>query len=157
MAEFILHREQTLDAPLERVFAFFSNAENLEAITPPWVHFHILSARPIVMRPGTMIDYSLKLHGIPFRWKSEITVWEAGGARPRFVDEQRKGPYRYWIHEHSFAGAPGNPQATVATDHVRYAVPGGALVHGLFVRGQLERIFDYRADATRRLIGVGAA
>ena len=152
MPEFTLHREQTLRAPLERVFAFFSNAENLEAITPPFVHFHILSARPIVMRVGTMIDYSLRLHGIRFEWKSEITVWEPAGARPRFVDEQRKGPYRYWIHEHSFAAATDNPGATVVTDHVRYAVPGGTLIHSLVVKRQLDRIFAYRAEATQRLI-----
>ncbi len=151
MAEFVLHREQTLDAPLGRVFAFFSNAENLEGITPPFLRFRVVSARPIVMRVGTLIDYSLKLNGIPFRWRSEITVWEEGKG---FVDEQRKGPYRYWIHEHTFASVAGG---TLVTDRVRYAVPGGALVHGLFVRGQLERIFDYRAEATRRLIGVGGA
>jgi ligand-binding SRPBCC domain-containing protein len=152
MREFTLHVEQTVRAPLERVFAFCSNTENLERITPPRMCFRIQTARPIEMRAGTMIDYSLKLHGIGFRWKSEITVWAPNGTPARFVDEQRKGPYRYWIHEHVFERARDDAGATVVTDHVRYAVPGGAIVDAMIVRPQLERIFAYRADATRRLI-----
>ena len=154
MREFVLHREQTLRAPIERVFAFFSDAGNLEAITPPFVRFHILTPRPIELGAGTLIDYSLKLRGIGFKWKSEITAWEPpmAGRSGRFVDEQRKGPYRYWIHEHQFERVPGQPGQTAVIDHVRYVVPGGALVHALFVREQLGQIFAYRAEATRRLI-----
>ncbi|MFT3683704.1 MAG: SRPBCC family protein [Phycisphaerales bacterium] len=152
MREHTLHTEQTLSAPLDRVFAFFANAENLEAITPPFLKFHITTPTPIAMHPGTEIAYDLSLHGIRFNWASRITVWEPG---VRFVDEQLKGPYRRWIHEHSFAPAPGNPNHTVVTDHVRYVVPGGifqAPIHRLLVRPQLDRIFAHRAQATKRLI-----
>ncbi|CAN5852592.1 hypothetical protein BH11PLA1_BH11PLA1_12270 [soil metagenome] len=146
MRIFELHQDQTLAAPLERVFAFFSDAANLEAITPPFLKFHIVSPRPIQMKVGTLIDYTLRLHGIKFRWRSRISVWEPG---IRFIDEQVRGPYRQWIHEHTFQAVPGG---TRVTDHVRYAVPGGALINRLFVRPQLDMIFRHRAAATQRLI-----
>ena len=109
MREFVLHREQTLRAPIRHVFAFFSDAGNLEQITPPFVQFHILTPRPIEMWAGTIIDYSLRLHGIGFKWRSEITAWEppTRSEAGRFVDEERKGPYRYWIHEHRFEPRAG--------------------------------------------------
>ncbi len=133
-----LDRSQTFPEKPDRIFTFFAEAGNLETITPPWLHFRILTPQPIVMEPGRLIDYRLKLRGIPLRWQSEITVWEP---RHRFVDEQRRGPYRSWVHEHLFAEENG---CTVVRDRVRYAVTGGRLVHRLFVARQLERIFDYR-------------
>ncbi|MBY0308800.1 MAG: SRPBCC family protein [Phycisphaerales bacterium] len=152
MREFHLHTEQTLNAPLSRVFDFFSNAENLQAITPPFLKFKITSPTPIPMRAGAEIDYALSLHGLRFNWRSGITAWEPG---VRFVDEQVKGPYRRWVHEHRFAPDPADPARTIVTDHVRYAVPGWFLqspIHTLLVRPRLDRIFAYRAEATRRLI-----
>ena len=98
-----LHRIESdvrLAAPLESVFAFFSDAANLELLTPGWLHFRILSPLPLAMAVGTRIDYRLRLRGVPIRWQSEITAWEPPC---RFVDEQRRGPYRVWIHEHRFA------------------------------------------------------
>jgi ligand-binding SRPBCC domain-containing protein len=88
----------------DEVFAFFADAGNLERLTPPLLSFSILTPRPIAMRPGTLIDYRLKVRGIPIRWRSEITVWEPP---VRFVDEQRKGPYRLWHHTHEFAEQDG--------------------------------------------------
>ena len=161
MREYVLETEQTLRAPIERVFEFFGDAGNLEAITPPWLKFRVLTARPIQMRPGAMIEYALRMHGIGFGWRTEITAWEppregrGGGAR--FVDEQRRGPYRQWIHEHTFErvrGEDGSEQTRVR-DRVRYAMLMGWAVHGWFVRPQLETIFAYRAEATRRLIEGG--
>jgi ligand-binding SRPBCC domain-containing protein len=127
-----------LPHPLEAVFSFFADAENLEAITPPWLRFEILSPMPMVMQTGAIIEYRLRLHGIPLRWKSEITVWDPP---LRFVDEQRRGPYRRWIHEHTFTQR-GN--GCEMRDFVRYSVPGGWLANLLFVQRDVRRIFEYR-------------
>lgn len=152
MREHLLTTEQTLSAPLDRVFAFFSDAGNLEAITPPFLRFHIDSPRPIEMKPGALINYSLTLHGIRFHWRTRICVWEPS---VRFIDEQIKGPYTLWVHEHTFTSAPGDPSRTIVKDTVRYAHAGWLLeplVHRWLVRPRLDAIFDYRAQATRRLL-----
>ena len=146
-----LEREQWFPRPLEEVFAFFADAGNLEAITPPWLGFEVLTPRPIAMRPGTLIDYRLRLRGVPLRWRTEISVWQPPH---RFVDEQRRGPYREWVHEHTFAAVDGG---TLVRDRVRYRVPGGWLVHELFVRRDVERIFDYRRERLASLLGAAAA
>src|SRR4051794_31014227 len=112
----------------EKVFEFFADARNLETITPEFLSFHVITPSPIRMQPGARIEYRLRVHGLPFRWESEITTWEP----PRcFVDEQRRGPYRSWRHEHRFEEHGGG---TRCIDEVVYAVPGGALFHRLFVR-----------------------
>lgn len=147
MSEFHIHTEQTLSAPLDRVFAFFSDAGNLESLTPAFLKFRVETPRPIEMREGALIDYSLRLHAIPIRWRTRIHIWEPGR---RFVDEQIKGPYRLWIHEHAFEQARDG--GTIVRDHVRYRPPLGAIANTLFVRPQLRRIFEFRAEATRRLI-----
>lgn len=130
--------EMWLKPPLEEVFSFFSDARNLERITPPWVRFRILTSGEIPMRLGALIDYRIRVHGVPLRWQSEITLWEPGR---RFVDEQRRGPYRLWIHEHRFSAKDGG---TLVEDRVEYAVPGGALVNRLFVANDVAKIFEYR-------------
>lgn len=152
MREHVLRIEQTLNAPIDRVFAFFADAGNLEAITPPFLRFHIETPRPIEMKPDALIDYSLKLHGIRIRWRTRISVWEPN---VRFVDEQIKGPYSLWVHEHTFAAVPGEPEKTLVRDRVCYAHAGWVLeplLHRWFVRPRLDEIFAYRAEATRRLI-----
>src|SRR5690349_11084091 len=118
-----LRSEQWFPHPVEEVFSFFSNAENLELLTPPWVNFHILTPRPIPMHTGALIDYKLRIHGFPVRWQSEITVWDPPH---RFVDEQRRGPYRLWHHEHTFEP---RDNGTLCIDLVRYAVPFDFLTH----------------------------
>ncbi|UCF69494.1 MAG: SRPBCC family protein [Acidobacteriota bacterium] len=127
-----------LARPLEEVFPFFSDAYNLEQITPDFLKFRVLTPRPIEMRPGTLIDYKLRVRGLPLRWQSEITVWDPP---LRFVDEQRRGPYRLWHHEHLFEARAGE---TLVRDIVDYAVWGGALIDRLFVRRDVERIFRFR-------------
>jgi ligand-binding SRPBCC domain-containing protein len=93
------------------------------------------------MRPGAFIDYRIRIHGIPLRWRTEITDW----APPvRFVDVQRRGPYRMWVHTHEFESQDGG---TLCKDHVEYAVPGGSVIHRLFVRGDIEKIFAFRRTA----------
>jgi ligand-binding SRPBCC domain-containing protein len=130
--------EQFIPCPLEEVFSFFAEAQNLQAITPHWLHFEILTPLPITMRAGAWIDYRLRLRGIPIRWRTEITEWEPP---LRFVDVQRRGPYRLWRHEHTFERRDGG---TLARDHVDYRVFGGALVDRLFVRPDVRKIFAYR-------------
>jgi ligand-binding SRPBCC domain-containing protein len=136
--------EKTLPRPIDEVFAFFADAGNLQAITPPWVHFQILTPRPIEMRVGTLIDHRLKIRGVPVRWRSEITVWEPPH---RFVDEQRRGPYRLWHHEHILQPCDGG---TLCRDVVRYAVPFDFLLHGWLVRPDIEKIFAYRHEQLSR-------
>ncbi len=128
-----------LPHPLETVFSFFADACNLEILTPPWLRFEILTPLPVHMDVSALIEYRLYLHGIPLRWQSEITAWEPPR---RFVDEQRHGPYRQWIHEHTFTERDGGSEVR---DFVRYSVLGGRLVDSLFVRHDLRRIFEYRA------------
>ena len=127
------------------MFRFFADAFNLETLTPPWLKFEVLTPRPIVMHVGLQIDYRLRLRGLPMRWRSEITAWEPPG---RFVDEQRRGPYRTWIHEHTFEERDGG---TLARDRVQYAVIGGRLINTLFVRRDVERIFHFRREKLREL------
>ena len=145
MKIFELNRSVLLPYPRERVFDFFSKAENLELLTPPWLSFNILTPTPIRMCEGALIDYQLRIHGIPLKWRSEITVWDPPY---RFVDEQLRGPYRRWVHEHRFTEVEGG---TLVEDQVRYAVLGGALINKLFVAPDVNRIFDYRRDRLRSL------
>lgn len=127
------------------VFAFFSDAQNLELITPPWLHFQTSMRGSGEMRTGTTMDHHLKIHGIPLHWRSRITAW----APPtRFVDEQIRGPYRLWIHEHRFEEQNGG---TLVRDHVRYAVLFDFLMHQLFIRPDLGRIFAYREKKLREI------
>ncbi len=129
-----------LPCPKEEVFPFFADARNLEAITPAMLQFRVLTPDPIEMRVGALIDYRLRLHGLPLRWRTLIREW----APPhRFVDEQLRGPYRWWVHAHEFRDHEGG---TLCTDRVRYGVMGGALVHRLLVAKDVRRIFEYRAE-----------
>lgn len=141
----VFQTELWLPRPRAEVFEFFSNAGNLETLTPPWLRFSILTPQPIPMRKGALIDYKLRIHGIPVRWQTEITAWDPPA---RFVDEQRRGPYRVWIHEHTFEERDGG---TLARDRVEYAAPGGWLVERLFVRGDVERIFRFRQETMAKL------
>jgi ligand-binding SRPBCC domain-containing protein len=134
-----------LPRPLEIVFPFFADAANLETITPPWLRFAIVTPHPIAMHAGAFIEYRLKLHGVPLRWQSEITTWEPPH---RFVDEQRRGPYRTWIHEHTFTESKGGSEVR---DFVRYAALGGWFVERLLVRHDVRRIFEYRARRLREI------
>jgi ligand-binding SRPBCC domain-containing protein len=127
------------------VFAFFSDAQNLDLITPPWLHFRTSTPGSRDMGPGMVMNHRLRLHGFPLRWRSNITTWDPPA---RFVDEQVRGPYRLWIHEHRFEEQNGG---TLVHDHVRYAVLFDFFIHGLFIRPDIERIFAYREKKLREI------
>jgi len=143
MSTFRLQREQMIAQPIDRVFSFFANAENLELLTPQWLNFEILTPPPIAMHVGAIIQYRLRVHGLPVHWTTAICDWNPPF---EFVDVQLKGPYRLWHHRHRFESLG---QQTRMTDEVTYRLPCGWLgyaAHGLFVKGDLRRIFDFRAE-----------
>ncbi len=147
MKEFTLHAELWLPRPLPEIFAFFAEAANLEELTPPWLKFEVVTPAPIVMRPGALIDYRIRIHGLPIRWRTEILVWDPPH---RFVDTQLKGPYTLWHHTHTFQERGGG---TLCLDDVRYRPFGGAIINALFVRRDVERIFAYRTKKLTELFG----
>jgi ligand-binding SRPBCC domain-containing protein len=147
MKEFTIEREQTLPQPLENVFRFFSDPANLGEITPPWLGFQIVRCSTPAIGEGTLIDYKLRLHGLPLQWRSRIRSWNPP---QRFIDEQVSGPYRSWIHEHFFEDLGA---CTRVRDRVRYCVLGGAWVNRLLVRRDVEKIFDYRRERLAQLFG----
>ena len=135
-----LTAEQCVPKPLAEVFGFFAEPQNLGQITPPWLSFRIVSPLPIEMRVGALIDYRIKVHGLPMKWRTRITEWEPG---VRFVDEQLRGPYKIWHHEHRFAATE---QGTLVTDIVHFQAPLRALTHA-WVSKDVTRIFEYRQKA----------
>jgi ligand-binding SRPBCC domain-containing protein len=138
-----------LPRPLPEVFAFFGDAGNLQALTPPWLHFQILTPLPLSMHPGALLEYRIRVHGIPVRWRTEITAWEPPF---RFVDEQRRGPYRLWVHEHTFQEIEhGGAPMTEVTDRVRYQVV--PILNRLLVARDLRVIFTFRSETLLRLFG----
>lgn len=139
---------QQVPRGLPEVFAFFARAENLQAITPPWLHFRIVSVAPEPLQQGTLINYKLRVHGLPLRWISEIVEWEPPH---RFVDLQRRGPYKLWRHEHRFEAHDGG---TRITDIVNFALPLGLLgdlAYMLKVRSDVQSIFAFREQKIRSL------
>jgi ligand-binding SRPBCC domain-containing protein len=151
----VLERSQVVHRSQPETFAFFADARNLEAITPPWLQFRIATDEQIVMRRGALIDYRLRLRGLPLLWRSRIAVWDPPY---RFVDLQVLGPYAFWEHTHEVQAVDDG--VTRIDDRVRYALPlwrAGDFAHAAIVRPDLERIFDYRQSAiAERLTGLGA-
>ena len=147
---YVLQTEMWLPRGIHEVFDFFADAYRLEQITPPWLHFHVLTPKPVAMFAGTKIDYALRLHGIPIRWQSEISEWEPPF---HFVDRQLHGPYRLWHHQHTFEERDGG---TLVKDCVDYAVLGGPLIHWLAVKRDLERIFFFRHQKLIEFLGRSA-
>lgn len=146
--ESILSTSITVPLGRAEVFDFFANAENLGRVTPPELSFRIDSPTPVPMAEGTLIDYTIRLHGVPMRWRTRIAAWEPPDL---FVDEQLKGPYAQWVHTHRLTEVPGGVRID---DTVRYALPLwplSAVVHPL-VRRQLRRIFTFRQETVASLL-----
>jgi ligand-binding SRPBCC domain-containing protein len=145
-----LERSQLIPRPRPEVFAFFADAANLERLTPDFLHFQIETPLPIEMRAGAQIDYRLSLLGVPVRWRTRIGSWEPPQS---FSDDQERGPYALWHHVHDFEAVG---EQTRMRDRVDYRLPLGplgALARALWVRGTLERIFDYRRRVIEELFG----
>ncbi len=153
MRVYTLKREQVVPRPLENVFPFFTKAENLALITPPSLGFRVLTPSPVAMDRGRIIDYTIKLLGVEVRWRSMITTFEPP---LRFVDEQIMGPYSFWHHTHTFETRGAD---TLVCDEVRYALPlpmpgiPRDLLQRMYVRPNLEYIFDYRRDVIAKMFG----
>lgn len=149
MPEHTIHYSLTLELPRAKVFPFFADAANLGAVTPPELDFEILTPLPVEMKEGAIIDFRLKLFGLPFAWKTKITEWSPPDC---FVDEQLEGPYRQWIHTHTFSDGPNG--STIIDDHVRFRLPLAPLGEAAYplVSKQLERIFRFRQEAIKALL-----
>jgi ligand-binding SRPBCC domain-containing protein len=143
-----LYHETRIKKPIDEVFLFFSDAKNLEKITPAQLKFRIITPGLIEMKEGALIRYKLRLNGIPFSWLTEISEWEPPH---RFTDTQLKGPYKKWVHTHSFRE---DGQETIINDHVQYQLPNvpfSEIVHRWYVRKQVEHIFEYREQVIQKL------
>ncbi len=142
-----LTTEVTLPRPRAEVFQFFADAANLEKITPDFLNFRILTPLPIEMKTDARIEYKIRLRGIPIKWRTNISAWQPN---ERFVDEQIRGPYRKWHHEHLFQDLGDQ---TLMTDIVNYRVWLAPVLHPLMVKRDLLRIFQYRQDKIVELFG----
>lgn len=145
--EEVFYGEQYIPKSPEELFDFFKDPHNLEKITPPTLSFEIGHISTPQIQQGTLIDYNLKIHGIPVKWKTEITEW----APPhKFVDTQLRGPYQFWHHTHEFRPFCGG---TLMVDQVRYRLPLGAvgwLTGNSFVKKDVARIFQFRREYIRK-------
>lgn len=150
----VLEREHWVPADIERVFEFFSDAHNLERLTPPYMRFRVLDVEPAPIQQGTRCRYKLRVRGVPMRWRSVIENWSEP---KKFVDRQLSGPYAYWHHTHVFSERDGG---TLMVDRVLYRLPLGALgdlVAGPVVKGDLDAIFDHRYKVIEREFGATSA
>ena len=143
----VLSRTHEVEGTPAEVFPFFADAFNLEAITPGFLDFSVLTPAPIDLTTGTVIQYAMRLHGVPVTWLSSIQRWDPPYC---FVDTQLRGPYRFWHHTHTFEELPG--ERTLMRDEVRYQLPFPPLgdVALPLVRRDLDRIFDYRREVLDR-------
>ena len=127
-----------VDSERDDVFPFFADAHNLERLTPDFMQFRVVTKGDIQMTAGTILDYKLRIRGIPVSWRSLIRKWNPPAM---FEDIQLKGPYSKWHHTNEFE-ALGHE--TLIRDTIRYRVPGGRLINGLLVAPDLRKIFAFR-------------
>jgi ligand-binding SRPBCC domain-containing protein len=149
MKTYQLKTEIWLPRPREEVFGFFAEPANLERLTPAWLRFEIITKLTGAIEKGFQLNYQLRIHGVPIKWQSVISDWEPPH---RFVDQQTRGPYRFWVHEHKFMEHNGG---TLVGDNVQYSVPGGILVQKFIVAPDLDRIFKYRHMVLQTIFNPG--
>ncbi|MFG0257869.1 MAG: SRPBCC family protein [Phycisphaerales bacterium JB043] len=136
---FLLRAAQDVQGSLEDVFAFFEDPRNLERITPPLLRFRIIDPGSVHIHEGALINYRLRVRGIPIRWRTRITNWNPPHS---FTDIQERGPYRLWEHTHTFEQLPRN--TVRCSDAIRYKVLTGPIANTLIVRNDLKKIFTHR-------------
>ena len=146
---FEFHQEHWIDREIEAVFDFFSQAGNLKLLTPDFIGLELLNPEPIEMKEGTLIDYRMRIRGLPMRWQSRIDTWQPPYC---FEDTQTKGPYRYWCHTHRFQPVNGGTQVF---DTIRYRIWGGRLIDRWFVRPDIQKIFDFRTEQLKKIFSQG--
>ena len=149
MKLYTFKKEQKISKSIIDVFDFFSKPENLSVITPNKMDFRILTPSPIEMKEGTLIDYTVKIMSFPIRWRTLITKYDPPNT---FIDQQLKGPYSMWHHTHLFEKI--NDNETLIKDIILYAVPFsfiGSITHSLYIKRDLENIFDYRSQEIKRI------
>lgn len=141
---YILERQQKVGCTREQAWDFLQNPANLDRITPPDLKFHIVTDVPAVMYNGLIIEYRITIPLIgTHTWITEIKHIREGCS---FVDEQRLGPYRFWYHYHEIRQ---DADGVLLIDRVHYRPPMGILgraLHRFYIRGTLERIFEYRRE-----------
>jgi len=145
-------KDQFVPLPPKSIFAFFSQAENLGALTPPWLNFKIVKKSSPELTKGSLIDYQIKIRGAPLRWRTLISEWQPD---VRFADEQLNGPYKRWHHVHSFVPVHGG---TLVCDEVTYRLPGGLLGNVVlknWVGNDVRSIFQYRQEKISELVENG--
>lgn len=137
-----------LPSKVSEVFSFFSDEKNLELLTPEFLNFHVLKKSTAEIQEGTLIDYKLRLKGLPMKWQTKIENWQPN---KKFVDTQLKGPYKLWHHTHEFEEVAGG---TLIRDRVLYQLPLGRLgqlAAGPMVNADVTKIFSFRRKVITEL------
>jgi ligand-binding SRPBCC domain-containing protein len=151
MSSHLIKRVQKIPVSIDKVWTFFSDARNLQSITPKEVHFEIIYHDNKEMHKGQIIEYYIKpFAGMRFFWRTEITEIRKN---EYFTDVQLKGPYRLWKHKHFFRAIPGGVEMV---DLVQYKVPGwmiGRVINRAYLRNKLKKIFDFRYQKIEEIFG----
>lgn len=140
-----------MEADADRTWAFFSSADNLPRITPPWLRFKVLTPAPVRIGPDSLLDYTIRWKGVPLRWRTKIIDWQPP---TRFVDLQLRGPYAMWHHQHAFV--PLAEGGVSCADRVIYRLPFsllGRIAHAALVKRQLLDIFRFRRGVIGQHLG----
>lgn len=145
-----LRRTITIPGTLDTVFEFFNRPENLEQLTPASLKFRMLTPSPVAMHNGAVLDYVIRLMGLPLRWTSVITGYDPPH---EFVDVQLRGPYAFWHHRHRFESAA---EGVDVIDEIHYEIGFSLVGRWLLkpiIQRQLSGIFSYRTHMIEGIFG----